>query len=45
MAALLEQLLFDLPDGRTGEIRIDGAVVRERLAGVVRDDDLRRYIL
>ncbi len=45
MAALLEELLFDLPDGRQGEIRIDAATVRARLAGVVRDDDLRRYIL
>src|SRR5690606_23374899 len=45
MAALMEELLFELPDGGTAPIRIDGALVRERLAGVVRDDDLRRYIL
>lgn len=45
MAALMEELLFDLPDGRTDPIVIDAAVVREKLAGVVTDEDLRKYIL
>ena len=45
MSTLLEDILFDLPDGKTKELRLDGAAVRERLARVVQDDDLRRYIL
>ncbi len=45
MAALMEELLFDLPDGRTGTLRIEAKDVREKLADVIKDDDLRRYIL
>jgi ATP-dependent HslUV protease ATP-binding subunit HslU len=45
MAALMEELLFELPDGSTDAVVIDAAVVREKLAGVVKDEDLRKYIL
>jgi len=45
MASLMEDLLFDLPDQVSGKAVMDGAEVRERLARVVNDDDLRRYIL
>lgn len=46
LTTLLDDVMFDLPDARTGEvIRIDGAAVRDRLAHIVEDDDLRRYIL
>ncbi len=45
MAALMEELLFELPDGRSGTVRIDAAQVRETLAHIIRDDDLRKYIL
>ena len=45
MASLMEDLLFDLPDQMSGKTVMDGAGVRERLARVVNDDDLRRYIL
>ncbi len=46
MSTLLEDILFDLPDGgKTTKLRLDGAAVRERLASVVQDDDLRKYIL
>jgi ATP-dependent HslUV protease ATP-binding subunit HslU len=45
MAALMEELLFELPDGRPGPVVIDAPDVAERLAGVVNDDDLRKYIL
>jgi ATP-dependent HslUV protease ATP-binding subunit HslU len=45
MAALLEDLLFDLPDPMRKAVQVDGAMVAERLAKVVADDDLRRYIL
>ena len=45
MAQLMEDLLFDLPEWKDKTIVFDDAVVRERLAKVVNDDDLRRYIL
>ncbi len=46
MTTLLEDILFDLPDAQsTGKIRIDAGFVRERLKGVVEDEDLRKYIL
>jgi ATP-dependent HslUV protease ATP-binding subunit HslU len=45
MAALMEEVLFELPDYPQKRIVFDGAGVRERLAKIVNDDDLRRYIL
>ena len=45
MSALLEDILFDLPDPARAVSNIDGAVVRERLKSIVEDEDLRRYIL
>ncbi len=45
MASLMDDLLFELPDGRPGPVVIDARDVTERLAGVVNDDDLRKYIL
>ena len=46
MTTLLEDILFDLPDaGTKGGITIDGTFVRDRLKGIVEDEDLRKYIL
>ena len=45
MAALMEEVLFELPELPEKQIRFDAARVREKLAEVVSDDDLRRYIL
>jgi ATP-dependent HslUV protease ATP-binding subunit HslU len=45
MAALLDELMFALPDGRTGVVTIDAPEVRATLAEVIKDDDLRKYIL
>jgi len=45
MAALMEDLLFELPVWPEKRIVIDVPQVRERLAKVISDDDLRRYIL
>jgi ATP-dependent HslUV protease ATP-binding subunit HslU len=45
MAALMEDVLFDLPDLAQKHIRFDTADVRERLSRILNDDDLRRYIL
>jgi ATP-dependent HslUV protease ATP-binding subunit HslU len=46
LTTLLEDVMFNLPDTE-GPPRfvIDAATVRERLARIVEDDDLRRYIL
>jgi ATP-dependent HslUV protease ATP-binding subunit HslU len=45
MAALMEDVLFELPEYPEKRIRFDAPGVRERLAKIVNDDDLRRYIL
>ncbi|MGN6392894.1 MAG: ATP-dependent protease ATPase subunit HslU [Gemmatimonadales bacterium] len=45
MSALMEEVLFELPDWPEKRIVFDAAGVRERLAKIVNDDDLRRYIL
>ncbi len=43
MEKLLEDLLFDAPDAK--DTTFDAAAVKERLAGLVKDVDLSRYIL
>src|SRR5438128_1880386 len=45
MTTLLEDVLFDLPDFPEKHIVFDGQKVRDRLARIVDDEDLRRYIL
>ena len=46
LTTLLEDVMFDLPDsGASGALTIDGEFVRERLAEIAEDEDLRRYIL
>ena len=45
MAPMMEDLLFDLPEWKDKAIVFDAPQVQERLAKVVNDDDLRRYIL
>ena len=45
MATLMEDVLFELPEYPEQRIVFDAAQVRERLAKIVNDDDLRRYIL
>ncbi|MBA3341669.1 MAG: ATP-dependent protease ATPase subunit HslU [Gemmatimonadaceae bacterium] len=45
MTTLLEEVLYDLPDKSIGTIRVDRAMVTERLSEIVEDEDLRRYIL
>ena len=45
MTTLLEEVLFDLPDGTTTAVTVDPAMVRERLKAVAEDEDLRKYIL
>jgi len=48
MTTLLEDTLFELPDGRGSNgaaIVMDGKAVEGRLKAIVEDEDLRRYIL
>jgi ATP-dependent HslUV protease ATP-binding subunit HslU len=45
MAQLLDDLLFDAPENAGGPVTIDGDYVERRLADLVRDEDLSRYIL
>ena len=48
MTTLLEDTLFELPDGKGDNGRaivMDGNAVRNRLKAIVEDEDLRRYIL
>ena len=44
MATLMDEALFELPNFEK-RIVVDAAVVRDRLAKIVSDDDLRKYIL
>ena len=46
MTTLLENVLFELPDGAaTTDLVVDRGFVREGLASIVGDEDLRKYIL
>jgi ATP-dependent HslUV protease ATP-binding subunit HslU len=45
VAALMEDVLFELPDYPEKRIVFTADNVRERLARIIADDDLRRYIL
>ncbi len=46
MTTLLEDVLFDLPDGQhPGDTVVNRDFVRGQLASIVEDEDLRRYIL
>jgi ATP-dependent HslUV protease ATP-binding subunit HslU len=45
MTTLLEDVLFNLPELAEKQIAFDAPQVRERLAKIVDDEDLRRYIL
>ena len=46
LATLLESWLFDVPDAFDGKsLDIDAGTVRSRLDDVLRDEDVRQYIL
>ncbi len=45
MERLLDEVSFDAPDLGSTRLRVDAAFVRERLADLVQDEDLSRYIL
>ena len=45
MERVLDEISFEAPDRRGQRLVVDAAYVRERLADVVKDQDLSRYIL
>jgi ATP-dependent HslUV protease ATP-binding subunit HslU len=45
LTSLLEDILFDLPAENLRDVTIDRQTVTEKLAAIVADDDLARYIL
>jgi ATP-dependent HslUV protease ATP-binding subunit HslU len=45
LSALLEDVLFGLPESRQLEVRFDGKIVKEKLDRILADEDLTRYIL
>ncbi len=45
MEKLLEEISFEAPEMKKKAIKIDAAYVQKQLAGVVKDQDLSRYIL
>lgn len=42
---LLEEILFDAPDIAPKEITVTSKMVKEKLADIIKDEDLSRYIL
>jgi ATP-dependent HslUV protease ATP-binding subunit HslU len=45
MEKVLDEISFQGPDLKKKSVKIDGAYVRERLADIIKDQDLTRYIL
>jgi ATP-dependent HslUV protease ATP-binding subunit HslU len=45
MERMLEEVSFDAPDLSQRRIVVDEKFVRERLEGLVQDEDLARFIL
>jgi ATP-dependent HslUV protease ATP-binding subunit HslU len=45
MERLLEDLSFEAPDMKTGNVEINAAYVKERLESVAKDEDLSKFIL
>ena len=45
MTSLLEDILFQLPDKKITQVKIDKTTVQEKLSNISEDEDLRRYIL
>jgi len=45
MSTLLEEILFNVPEIGTQDIKIDGKMVKEKLEAIIEDEDLSKYIL
>jgi ATP-dependent HslUV protease ATP-binding subunit HslU len=45
LTLLLEYILFEVPESRRKDYRIEAGDVRDRLDDIIADEDLSRYIL
>lgn len=45
MSTLLEEILFNLPEIGSKDIKIDGKMVKGKLEAIIEDEDLSKYIL
>ena len=45
MSTLLEEILFNVPDVKMDEFKIDDKIVMEKLESIIEDEDLSKYIL
>jgi ATP-dependent HslUV protease ATP-binding subunit HslU len=45
MERLLDEISFDAPDRVEKKVKVDAGYVREKLAEIIKDEDLSRYIL
>src|SRR4051812_2385387 len=45
MTTLLEEVLYELPDGLSSRVVVDPTMVRDRLKSIAEDEDLRKWIL
>lgn len=45
LSTLLEEILFNVPEIGTQDIKINGKMVKEKLEAIIEDEDLSRYIL
>ena len=45
MTTLLEEVLYELPDGMSSRIVVDPTMVKDRLKTIAEDEDLRKWIL
>jgi ATP-dependent HslUV protease ATP-binding subunit HslU len=45
LETLLDEISFDAPEMKGTEVTIDAAYVKDKLSGIVEDEDLTRYIL
>jgi ATP-dependent HslUV protease ATP-binding subunit HslU len=45
LTTLLEEVMFGLPESGQTRVEVSGDFVTERLSGIVKDEDLTRYIL
>jgi len=42
---VLEDVSFDAPDMKVGDLTVDDKYVKEKLSAIIKDEDLSRYIL
>jgi len=45
MSTLLEEVLYELPDPSIQEVKITAEDVKQKLEGIIENEDLTRYIL